>query len=140
MNLTQWATPTQRVIHEAPAQSRLKDKAGHHVLYKQIRELLLADGSITYGCAHCSETSPDIMVIFRHLRTHKPATIRRPKPKKAAPKPDTNGHKAEGDGLVIQLVETEIAKLTMQRDRYKARALKAERELAKVRRALGIDS
>lgn len=125
-----------RIIDERPARSLLSDRSGKAVFYRQIHELLMDDGSVRFKCVHCGTISNDLMVIFRHLKEHKP-----PKP---APQPEDksraedNGYDTNGGSLVMEFLDQKIRKLVEERDRYKARARKAERELARIRRALGV--
>jgi hypothetical protein len=108
------------VIADEPAQSPITSRDGKPVHFKQIRELLLADGATVYGCVHCDYTSPGIGSIRPHLGKHK------------------NGKDADEISLSQLLARiAEIEKVTAERDEWKARALKAEGSLKVLRDALG---
>ena len=119
------------VVADEPALSPLStpDKP---IYYKQIRQLLLGDGTVLFGCAHCDFTTPVMFRVRPHLRRH--ADIL------ATVKVDTV------DDVMVVLREaidkqnvgllTAIERLSGERDEWKSRALKAEKSLATLRKAL----
>lgn len=113
------------VLCDEPTEAPITDKTGKPLVWTQTRTLLLADGRTVYGCQHCDYTHPSVGGIRPHLRVHKPA---KPKPSNGA-----------GDMSVAELVAlaSKAGTVVRERDEWKARALKAERELATVRRVLG---
>lgn len=90
--------------------------------------LLLEDGSIVYGCVHCDYTSERPGGVRPHLGKHAVRPSGRPPNRRPVPK----------DLTVADLLSAaaQIDKLTADRDAWKTRAVKAEREMAALRRLL----
>lgn len=59
-----------RVIAEDDATTPLTTKKSGPIRLKQVRELLLEDGSTAYGCLHCDYASRNMNSIRPHLRIH----------------------------------------------------------------------
>ncbi|TDQ01287.1 hypothetical protein [Labedaea rhizosphaerae] len=113
----------QEVIADEPTPAPISHD-GRPVVWQQTRTLLLADGSTVYGCAHCTYTSPNVRSIRPHLSKHKRTRATTSSDPVAA--------------LVKQLGQVE--EITKDRDRWKIRALKAEKSLKTLRDALGVSS
>ncbi|GAA1962132.1 hypothetical protein [Amycolatopsis minnesotensis] len=117
------------VIADEPREAPFRDKAGNVVYQPQTRVLTLANGTIVYGCLHCSYTSANPNSVRPHLARH---NSRR----------KTNGHGPDSS-LNLPLAELmdrldKLAAVTEDRDAWKARALNAERRLKQLRTALGV--
>lgn len=113
------------VVEDQPARASITDFNGDPVHFKQIRELLLADETVVYGCLHCDYTRDKPGQIRSHLKLH------------ATPKAKTTT--AVPKELTISdllSAAAKIEKLTAERDEWKRRAVTAERELATVRKVL----
>jgi hypothetical protein len=109
------------VVADEPAQSPIKDVRGNPIFFKQIRELLLEDGTAVFGCVHCDYTGASTAVIRPHLRVHKD--------------PSSGGRKRD---LTLKELIREVEgmeEIKADRDRWKARAELAERKLAQFRAA-----
>lgn len=116
------------VIADQPALSAIQTPTGKPIHFKQIRELLLEDESTVYGCVHCDYTGPSVNAVRPHLSKHRDGA----KPKKAAARPRLQ------DLSLAELAKRleSIERVTQDRDHWKARALKAERQLSGLRRTL----
>jgi hypothetical protein len=115
------------VIADEPTPSPISDRAGNRIIWTQTRTLLLADGSTIYGCQHCDYTSPNVNSIRPHLSKH----IERG--------PKNNGRKAKPEDLSLNQLLARLGELSAvesDRDRWKARAQTAEKQLAALRRAI----
>lgn len=105
-------------------------KTGEKVRWRQVRRLLLEDGTITYGCAHCDYTSDNLNSIRPHLGKHN---------KKANQPGAPNGIAAlpPNDYFIRLLRQVEqLDHVCAERDQWKARAQSAERDLATLRRVV----
>lgn len=111
------------VVATEPAVSTWKDRKGNPVQYRQMLRLLLADGTEVYGCLHCDYTHPNLNSVRPHLNAHR--AQKRVEEETA----DSVGVRA----LVAKLAAAD--RLAADRDHWKARALKAEGDLASLRRA-----
>lgn len=58
------------VVAEQLAPSPLGNVGGTDVTYKQITQLLLADDTYAYGCAHCPYTADTSQSVASHLKEH----------------------------------------------------------------------
>lgn len=143
------------VIADRDATSDITDRAGRPVMWRQVRELTLDDGTVIYGCAHCDYTSTNRLSIRPHLNRHRRRTEPEPAPgliidahrpvhpvqpptprpepepapevEPAAPLRPTRG----GRGL-------DVDALTRDRDHWRARAEHAERVLAALATEVGL--
>jgi hypothetical protein len=119
------------VIADEPAVSpHLKDNSGRPVAWRQIRRLLMDDGSELYGCQHCDYTSPNMNSIRPHLGAHST----RPRKKKDAESALTAQPMNDWLRLLRQIEQ--LDKVCQERDDWKGRAMAAERSLSTLRRAL----
>lgn len=118
----------RRVIEDQPAKSPLstEDKT---VRFKQIRELLLDDATIVYGCAHCDFTADAVGKVRPHLKAHGARGPGRPR---TAIKKDVNELSLADLLRRVKLLE----QVEAERDDWRKRALDAERRLRTLRRAL----
>lgn len=99
-------------------------KTGEPLRLKQVRDLLLADGTHIYGCAHCDYTNTNLHSMRPHLNKHRD--------RKAA----TALNGAAGISLADVIARLGAgAALEADRDRWRDRALAAERDLGSLRRA-----
>jgi hypothetical protein len=115
------------VLADAPSPI---SRPGAPVTWDQTRTLLLEDGSTAYGCAHCDYVSRNVLSIRPHLSKHKP---REPKPGTVNGTKNGHGH-ASADSLTSLLDQLgRLNEITTERDRWKARALSAEKVLRRVR-------
>lgn len=108
------------VVASEPAPSQLK-RDGKPVPFKQILRLLLADGSEVYGCVHCDYTSPNPNSVRPHLNAH-----RNGKPPLTAGGVDVRE--------VLRRLNA-VDGIQADRDRWRDRAITAERDLSNLRRA-----
>jgi hypothetical protein len=117
------------VLADEPTPSPIS-RPGAPVTWDQTRTLLLEDGSTAYGCAHCDYVSRNVLSIRPHLSRHKP------KGPKVTVTPKTNGH-GSADSLASLLDQLgRLNEITTERDKWKARALSAERTLRRVREVI----
>jgi hypothetical protein len=117
------------VIEDQAAKSPLHTDA-KPVLFRQIRELLLDDGTIVFGCIHCEYTAPTIGPVRPHLKAH---TGRGPgRPRTAVAQDVRQMSLADLLRRVKALEKTEADLAT-----WRKRALDAERCLRTLRDALG---
>lgn len=118
----------RKVIEDQPAKSPLHTDA-KPVLFKQIRELLLDDGTVVFGCVHCEYTAPTIGPVRPHLKVHNGRGPGRPR---TAVAQDVN-QMSLADLLrrvkTLEQVEADLAA-------WRKRALDAERCLRTLRNAL----
>ena len=106
------------VIASEPAESNITNAQGEHIRFKQILRLLLDNGAVVYGCAHCDFTGASPNNVRPHLKRHR-------------------GGRASTDALVQLAAQLdEQAELVRERDEREARARKAEGELARLRRII----
>lgn len=115
------------VLADERAKAQMVSRDGSPIYFKQIRELLLADGSTVFGCVHCDYTADSVNRVRPHLNKHR------------ASKPESG---AATDALLRQLVTkvAEVETLTVERDEYKRRMQVAEKSLRDLRKALGLPS
>jgi len=116
------------VIADQPAPTNISHRDGTPVLYRQIRLLLLEDGTETYGCLHCDYTGT-VNQVRPHLNAHR--GVKTPKPD--MPSPGSAQVAGLDVGELIRRLKAHEA-LAQDRDRWKARALDAERDLTDLRR------
>jgi hypothetical protein len=111
------------VIAVEPARSTWRNrKTGELLEYRQMLRLLLEDGSEVFGCLHCDYTHQNLNSVRPHLNKHRTDL--------------GNGHgSVDIPGLIKRL--NEVERLEQERDRWKARAYEAERELRKIRQVFG---
>ncbi len=119
------------VIEDRPTPAPISGRGGKPVYWQQVRTLVLHTGETLYGCAHCDYTSSNVYSIRPHLSAHSNGKSRR----NGKGKPGTSTDIGE---LLAQL--SRLDELTQDRDEWRQRALKAERNLRAIRRAIGGDS
>lgn len=119
------------VINDEPTPAPINGKNGAPIYWRQVRTLTLDSGEEVYGCAHCDYTSPNPRSIRPHLSAHN-ATKRRKTP---------NDEGATNDAAVQDVLDqlSQLSEITYARDQWRQRALKAERNLRAIRRAIGGD-
>lgn len=123
------------VVDEQPTKAPITTPTGKEIFWEQVRELLLEDTSIAYGCKHCDFTDPAVGKVRGHL-------VRCPARPARKPKPETPvSDEAAVDGLLKQLAElpklrAENAKLRASLERYKARCRAAESRLGVITKAI----
>lgn len=115
------------VIEDQPTEAPIQTKAGTPIYWRQVRTLLLSNGELIYGCAHCDYTSTNPNSIRPHLSAH------------------SNGKRKSNTttGSEVEHVLNQLSQLDRLRnelDHYKQRAHKAERDLRAIRRAIGGES
>lgn len=115
------------VLADEPTPSPIS-RPGAPVTWEQTRTLLLEDGSTAYGCAHCDYVSRNVLSIRPHLSRHN----RKPRGD-LKPSNGTNGH-GSSDSLASLLDQLgRLNEVTTERDKWKARALSAEKTLRRIR-------
>ena len=118
----------RKVVQNKAAKSPLHSDT-RPVLFRQIRELVLDDGAVVFGCVHCDFTAAGIGVVRPHLKAH---TGRGPgRPRTAI----TQDVKDLSLGELLQLVKS-LEKIEAEREAWRTRALDAERRLRTLRHAL----
>ena len=115
------------VVADEPAASSLppNPRTGQPVYFRQIRKLLLEDGRELFGCVHCDFTSAAVASVRPHLVAHRDPT--------ALPK----GPVAGIDLLEVARRLEAVERIQDDRDTWRRRALKAEAELRRIRKAFG---
>lgn len=117
------------VLLDKPTLSPIETRKGQPVYWDSIRTLSLATGDTVYGCADCDcdYAAPTHLQVRPHRNAHRELK--------------TDGGNSVA-GVVkdvrslIRKVES-IDKLTTELNKWKARALDAERDLSALRQALG---
>jgi hypothetical protein len=112
------------VVDDEPLAAPFKNRAGEPVLMHRTRVLTLVDGSVIYGCAECDYTNPNPHSIRPHLNKH-------------STKPRVNGTLNMSVKDLMRRLES-FGTLSEDRDKWKDRALTAERRLKQLRSALGV--
>lgn len=104
--------------------------------FKRIRKLTLADGTVVHKCTECDYVRPRWEQVRPHLSKHTEPKVEDLIP--ASPLMEMSlGELVE----VVKRVEIQgrhIDRLLTERDNWKTRAQDAERRLAAMRRALGV--
>lgn len=118
------------VVADDPALSPLSTPE-KPIYYKQIRQLLLGDGSVMFGCAHCDFTTPHMVRVRPHLRVHAESA-----PVRVGTVDDVMDNLREVIEQRHAGLLAAIERLSGERDEWKARAVKAEKSLATLRKAL----
>ena len=118
----------RKVVQDQAAKSPLHTDT-RPVSFKQIRELLLDDGTVVFGCVHCDFTDRRIGVVRPHLRVH---TGRGPGRPRTAITQDVKDLSLADLLAAVQSLE----KIKAEREAWRTRALDAERRLRALRRAL----
>jgi hypothetical protein len=121
----------------------LKNGKGKAV-YTRIRRLLLDDGTETFGCIGCDITADSPAKLFHHVGSHDnggppPAAPKRQREKSLSPE-SWRGLTVEqllNAGQQVQAMGEALEKVSADRNEWRSRALKAERELGTIRRLLG---
>lgn len=108
------------VLADEPTPSPISHQ-GQTIMWEQTRTLLLSDGSTAYGCLHCDYVSRNVLSIRPHLSKH---TRRQ----------NVNGHATSVADLLAQL--RQLSETSADRDRWRARALTAEKSLRDIRTAI----
>ncbi len=110
------------VLADEPTPSPIS-RDGQRIEWEQTRTLLLSDGSTAYGCLHCDYVSRNVLSIRPHLSKHN----RRQK-----------HNDAIGEHSLAALVDQlkRLDEITTDRDKWKARALSAEKSLRAIREAI----
>ncbi|WP_372412550.1 hypothetical protein [Streptomyces luteireticuli] len=125
------------VIGSEPAESPLRP-GGHTIYFKQIRKLLLEDGSEVYGCAHgdCDFTRDTTEGVRPHLKAHKARPL--PRDVSTLPVNELVPLAQEAEKLRTDYAATaeELAKTVADRDQWRKRARSAEGDLKAIRKAL----
>lgn len=116
------------VLADEPTPSPISTN-GHTITWEQTRTLLLADGSTAYGCVYCDYVSRNVLSIRPHLSKHN----RRPREGKGSKGAATNGQTSLAS-LLDQLGR--LNEIATDRDKWKARALTAEKALRAIREAI----
>lgn len=123
------------VITDEPAEAPLST-ADRPVFFKQIRRLLLADGDEVFGCVHCTYTADSVHRVRPHLGKHsrrgtdpRPGAVPTMRPQ--ADVAELLARLAKGD-----TARAELSTAQRERNRWKRRALDAERDLETIRRAI----
>lgn len=120
------------VVGDEPAMAPLPwDMDGPKYTSKSARQLLLADGSIVFGCAEpgCDFTGETVFAIRPHQSKHN----RRERTKGVQTNPRSVYSMSVAE--VIEMARA-LEHFIADRDRWKDRVLKAERQLAGFRSAL----
>ncbi len=120
------------VIAEEPIESGIS-RPDRLVYFTRMRRLLLADDSTLIACTECHFTDPKVGTVRIHLRDHGKAAAATGLPPELLAM--TLGELLEPGRRVEQLLNA-LERLANERDEWKARCRKAERNLSTVRKAL----
>lgn len=104
---------------------------GNGLTFKSIRTLLLDDGSTIFGCVDCDYTAEKT----GSVRSHRVKHAKKPRRPAVGSKSST----VVGLARELERLSSELEQVGEDRDRWKARATKAERSLETLRRALRAD-
>ena len=118
----------RKVVKDQAAKSPLHTEA-RPVSFRQIRELLLDDGAVVFGCLHCDFTAASIGIVRPHLKAHTGRGAGRPRTSIIR---DVD---ALSIGELLRRVQG-LDKAETDCETWRARALDAERRLRMLRRAL----
>jgi len=111
--------------------------------FTRIVRLLLDDGTDLFGCTECDFTSPAVGSVRHHLRDHS-ATVEALRPQRK-PRSVPSQQRAVPDISLSDLLQSAeraeamgdaLERLAADRNEWKARALKAERAMATLKRVL----
>ena len=136
----------RKVITSEAALSPMKTKTGKDISFSRIVRLLLDDGTTVHGCRECEFTEPRLASVRAHLRSHRPTERPAETPTRQKPKPAEDSLNGVGDLTLRELLALgqratgtadALDRMTQDRNEWKARAHKAERELGTIRRLLG---
>lgn len=121
-----------KVVSDEPTPAPFKTPKGKTVLWTQTRTLTLEDGSAVYGCQHCDFTHASMHGVRPHLKVHqsRPEFVR-------VDKELMNTVFVDGmtlGDLVARL--SELMEIEAERDRWYDRAVEAEYQLNRLRKAL----
>jgi len=139
-----------KVVDVEPLQSPVKAPTGKPVFFTRIVTLLLEDGSTTLGCTECEYTDDKAGRVRHHLTT---AHWNRDEPRKPTGFESYNAKRASTvdattlsvadlihSATRLQTLSDALERMVEERNDWKGRALKAERAMATLRKALGVDS
>jgi hypothetical protein len=122
------------VVADEPATAPMRTRAGQPIRFTQIRHLLLEDGSEAFGCAHCDYASRNPLSIRPHLNKHRAQSAQSAQDAPPAAAPTPASAVLDLRELVSRLDAAD--QVAAERDEWRTRALKAERDLARLRAAL----
>jgi hypothetical protein len=144
--MTAHSVDGRMVVTSEPAASPLTTRRGRDIAFTRILRLLLDDGTTVHGCRECDFTDPRLASVRAHLRVHRPVEA---PPVKPGPKPrpqPADSLNGVGDLTIRELLTIgqratgtadALDRMTADRNEWKGRAQKAERELGTIRRLLG---
>jgi hypothetical protein len=115
------------VIADEAAPSPLS-RPDRPVSFPQIRRLLLEDGSETYGCVLCEYADPALGKVRYHLRSHPERVVSKKRRQPSVP--------AGVSVRELVALARSAERLRKERDEWRQRALKLQRQLATAHRAL----
>ena len=125
------------VVADEPAVSPLRNRRDNGTIhFSRIRRLLLDDESVVHGCAECDYVGAGVGNVRAHLRVHRirdaePALMPTTRSIEDMNVGDLLGAARRSDALADAL-----ERMTEDRNHWKARALRAERAMATLRKAL----
>jgi hypothetical protein len=138
--MTATKVDTHAVIATEPVESPLS-RPGKTIMFTRVVKLLLDDGTTTYGCTECDATADKMASVRAHLRIHS----NRPKAVAVSGRVSADlGDMSVADLLAsarrIEAMGDALESVSRDRNEWRARAMKAERSLATLRKLLGGDS
>jgi hypothetical protein len=104
------------------------------IYFTRIKRFLLANETTVFGCSECGFTGATWHVVRGHLTTNH--SDRKPR-SETVPLGMTLGELLEQERRAAHLAN-QVERLLDERDEWKARAKEAERDLAAIRKALGV--
>jgi hypothetical protein len=122
------------IIAAEPAEASIRTADGQPVRFKQILKLLLEDGTEAYGCLHCDYTAPRMVQVRPHLSKHNRQRVE-PAPRSEPYTPEPIDPDRLTLAEMLEAVQSARENRT-ETDRWKARALRAEQDLALIRRTV----
>lgn len=143
-----------KVVESEPLMSPVKTPHGKPVYFRRIVTLLLEDGSTMLGCTECDYTDAAAGRVRHHLTINHwnrdvprklngfeaAANDRRHAASTAVDTATLSVADLLNSATRLQALSDAVARMTEERNEWKARALKAERAMATLRKLVGGES
>lgn len=135
--ITEHTVDGVRVVAEQPVETPLSTQ-DVPMYFKRVVLLLLEDGREVFGCTECDFTNDAVSFVRAHVSVHNAEPRRKPGPKTR--EADTSEWADMPLGQLLKLVQDydtirdALDRMTDDRNEWKARALKAERQISGLRK------